>query len=554
MGRKKSKIVLEVFLFSIGLLFCMSEGISQSWKQYPYQPEGSAISFPVDEGRHREEPIEWWYIAGHLKGNVTGTPFSFMLTYFYYPAYGYDGFRILNLCNEESGEFFSETLPLHYTVMDTTSLDIQAVLMNDTIESWSTRKETEGSLVPFEYSISATGVNGSLELRCSSLKPPLILGDSGLFHQGAQSYTYYYSFTENEMDGVLTFNGEAEEVSGTAWIDRQYGNFNPITEEKYEWFYVQLSNGMDINIWNLFTPDNHIPELPEYKHISVYVDSSEQFTTYDFDFDRLAYVCMPDGEMCYSQKWHLSSEAEQLDLTLTTIHDHTEVQIPFRFYEGSLRVQGSVNGVPVEGIGFAELLKAYEPPQVVLTGPQGMYWNDTIPINWQLLDPDQGRSVQYNLEYVTVRNASFEEIEYGMADTFFLWQDPPLIDGDSIWFRLSSYSVDSTLLSSIQSTEALVYKSVSTYGKRDLYHDREDLTLLLYPNPTNEKLYLESVLDLSGNGYDIIDFTGRTVGNGILPFEIAGSGLDISYLSKGLYFLRIRHKERILTRSFMVVD
>jgi len=553
-SRKSYDTHLGVALLLIGLQCLTAQGYTQTWKHYPYQPEGSAISFPIDEGRHKNEPIEWWYIAGHLNGETTGTPYSFMLTYFYYPVYGYEGFRILNLCNEDTGEYYSETLPLHYNIMDTLSLDIQAILMNDSMEFWTTRKDSAGGLVPFEYKILTTSGNGSLELGCKSLKPPLILGDSGLFHQGAQSYTYYYSFTENEIEGILNFNGVEEEVNGSAWVDRQYGTFNPVSEEKYEWFYIQLSNGMDLNIWNLFTPENTIPEQPEYKFISVYVDSMEQFTTSEFNFERLAYSYIPDGEVCYAQKWHLTSESNQFDLILTTLHDHTEVQLPFRFYEGSLSVEGSVNGLPVKGIGFAELLKAYEPPEVIFTGPQEIFWNDTIPIRWQLTNPDQGRSVIYNLEYSAEENTVFGAVDYGLEDTTYLWQNPPLVNGDSVWLKLTAYSADSTLLSSIQTSEALVYNAGGTNGIRDLRYNSEDLSLLLYPNPASNRLYLKSEFNLSDHSFEIIDYTGRAVWNGIISYDNQISGLNISSLSKGLYFLRIRHKERILTRSFMVVD
>ena len=52
-------LVLMVMMASV-------RSYSQSWKEYPYKPEGSLISFPADEGHHTTEPIEWWYTAGYL--------------------------------------------------------------------------------------------------------------------------------------------------------------------------------------------------------------------------------------------------------------------------------------------------------------------------------------------------------------------------------------------------------------------------------------------------------------------------------------------------------
>ncbi len=98
-------------------------------------------------------------------------------------------------------------------------------------------------------------MKGGITLDATSRKRPLIPGGDGLFDQGATSYTYYYSLTDILLEGSLSFEESSEEISGTAWIDRQYGSFNPNTGEAYEWFYLQLSNGMDLNIWNLFTPE-----------------------------------------------------------------------------------------------------------------------------------------------------------------------------------------------------------------------------------------------------------------------------------------------------------
>jgi predicted secreted hydrolase len=246
------------FLLILVLSYPDTQG--QSWKEYPYTPE-ELISFPFDEGRHPEDSIEWWYVAGHLTGESTQAHYSLMLSYFYYPLLSYDGFRILNLCNDDTGEFFSEPKALTYTVMGIDSLNIQAQLTNGIIEVWANKTDDKGVPVPFEYLITASGSPGSLDISCMATKRPLILGDSGYIKQGDHSYSYYYSLTGNEVTGTISFNGIDEEVRGTAWIDRQYGNFNPLTEEKYEWFFLNLSNGMDLNIWNLFTPDNQILTL-----------------------------------------------------------------------------------------------------------------------------------------------------------------------------------------------------------------------------------------------------------------------------------------------------
>ena len=548
MGMRRT-FIKGFILATIGIQLCFTALHSQSWKEYPYSPEGSVFTFPRDEGLHPGELAEWWYSAGHLYGKSSGTHYSFMLTYISYEVFGFDGYRMMVLCNEDTGEFYYETVPLFYTYMDTLSLDFQTRFLNDSTDSWSTRKDPEGNLVPFEYEISARGEHGKLELSSVSLKPPLILGDSGIFHQGSDSYTYYYSLTENEVDGKLDFKGIVEEVTGTIWIDRQYGNFNTDLGERYEWFYVNLSNGMDLNIANIFSEDRKIPDSKEWRLITAYVDSVTQYSNPDFDVERLAYSYMPDSLTCYSQKWHVVSEENQLDLIISTVHHHTEVQGLVRFYEGSVTVSGTVKGVPVEGRGFAELLVHYEPPRINFTAPSSGLWNDSIPISWHLQDPDDGRPVLYDLEYSTDHGINFAIIESGMEDTIRLWENPPLNQGDSVWFKLTAYSVDTTLVSDV-TTEALIYSPWATDVKEVSGTFMTEQPIKLYPNPASSILYIESELDLLNVLYEIIDNMGRVVLSDRFNHNV--TRIDLENLSTGYYVLSFLYKDGQIRQSFLI--
>ena len=57
------------------------------------------------------------------------------------------------------------------------------------------------------------------------------------------------------------------------------------------------------------------------------------------------------------------------DLVITTNHHNSEVSLPFRFYEGSTTITGTIEGNSVTGIGFAELLHFYHHPNFQITTP-----------------------------------------------------------------------------------------------------------------------------------------------------------------------------------------
>jgi predicted secreted hydrolase len=54
------------------------------WKHYPYQPPGTDIVFPTDEGSHdtTQFPIEWWYVNFHLTGHTTGNEYGSYVAFY----------------------------------------------------------------------------------------------------------------------------------------------------------------------------------------------------------------------------------------------------------------------------------------------------------------------------------------------------------------------------------------------------------------------------------------------------------------------------------------
>ncbi len=512
------------------ILILMSvNSFAQNWKVYPYNPAGSQLSFPKDEGRHAGEPIEWWYTAGQLTGS-SGKTYSYMLTYFYYPAASFDGFRILDITDDATGDFFQDTKPVNYTKMSSSRLDINASVYSGDDEEWVTKTDANDKLIPFEYSVKAASASGKLDLDYKSLKRPLILEDSGYLKEGISNYTYYYSQTRNQVSGKITLNGVTESVTGTSWIDRQYGNFNPLTSEKYEWFLLQLSNGMDINLWNIFTLDNQIPDNQKYRILAAYVNDSSQYTGSDFKIERLEFNRMPDSQKCYSDKWRLTSPTNKIDLTITAKHKNSEVQLPFRFFEGATSISGTVNGIPVNGFGFAELLHSYDVPSLELKYPESNDYNNKIPVSWQLLNPDDGMPVSYDLSYSIDNKVSFISIAQDIKDTFYLWKNADVKAGANVWFKITAHSIDDELQGTVFSSFATQI-IVTSHQK-----------IKIYPNPVSDILSLQPAFQMDNPPCRIIDEAGHVVR--IYKSKSLTNHIDVSFLPKGIYFLKIENESK----------
>lgn len=523
--------------FLILFIFTSIFSFAQSWKVYPYKPAGSLISFPTDEGRHTSQPVEWWYTAGHLTASPSGKTYSYMLTYFYYPASSYGGFRILDITDDATGKFYQDSKLVRYTSMATDHLDIQATITGGDNEYWITKTDVNNKLIPFEYNIQAASSDAGLQLDYKSLKRPLILADSGYLKEGFSNYTYYYSQTRNDVSGKLTLNGITENVTGTSWIDRQYGDFDRLIGEKYEWFFLQLSNGMDINVANVFSADNKIPDNSRYRILSSYVNDSTQYTTSDFKIERLGFNWMPDSQMCYSNKWRLTSDLNKIDLTFSTKNNNTEVQFPFRFFEGATDISGTVNGVTVTGFGFAELLHSYHPPIPAIKYPQSDEYNVKLPITWQVMNPDDGMPVTYDLSYSLDNKASFKSIDESISDTFYLWTGANLANSSQIWFKITAHSIDGKLQSSVISATGL---NIFTDGSQKL---------VLFPNPVSDYLYFEPAFQTDNPPCRILDVSGHIVR--IFTRNSLTDKIDVSFLAKGIYFFEVDNVKKKASLKFI---
>ncbi len=277
--------------------------------------------------------------------------------------------------------------------------------------------------------------------------------------------------------------------------------------------------------------------------MAVYKDSLNQFTTYNYKIERLAYYYMPDSLRCYSQKWKLTSPDENIDLIITTLHNNSEVFLPFRFYEGATTITGTVNGIAVTGEGFSELLHSYEKPDIAFTNPTEGQWDSSTPVTWQLNNPDNGRPLKYDLSYSIDQKLSFTTIQQALTDTFYYWNDPPISVGDSCWLKITAYSIDTTLVSYAISPKVSVITSMSEPSGNEL--------ILLYPNPTNQILTIELKKKYAQVNYQIIDIKSHLIlqKQAITENKIT---VDVSNLKPGMYYIRIYSSDIEMVRGFVV--
>jgi predicted secreted hydrolase len=179
----------------------------------------------------------------------------------------------------------------------------------------------------------------------------MLNGDAGLSRKGAESgaASYYYSLPRLAARGRLLRDGRALELSGLAWLDREWGSGGlGAGEEGWDWFALQLNDGSALMFYALrdrggardaysagtFLP----PDGPARPLASADVDIAV------------------NGAWRYPARWRVRVPTLALDLDVQPLLADQELTTTPAYWEGAVAVSGTRGGAPVSARGYVELV------------------------------------------------------------------------------------------------------------------------------------------------------------------------------------------------------
>ena len=318
------------------------------------------LSFPEDHGPHPDFRTEWWYYTGNLK-TPTGRHVGFQLTFF----------RIALSPEEEPRSSAWATRQLyiaHFAVTDTAGGRFHAASRTSRaalglagaqpapfrvwVESWSA--EGEGG----STRLRAQEGDVAIDLTVSPAKPVVLQGDRGLSRKGPEpgNASLYYSFTRMPARGLVRLGAETLEVSGDAWMDREWSTSAlGVGVEGWDWFAVQLDDGRELMVYLLRRRDGTID--PFSAGTLVAADGSvRRLDAADVRIETLAYWTSPRSGVRYPARWRLSVPSAELRLEIEPRLADQELRVGTRYWEGAVAVVGSSGGRAIGGQGYVELV------------------------------------------------------------------------------------------------------------------------------------------------------------------------------------------------------
>jgi predicted secreted hydrolase len=156
--------------------------------------------------------------------------------------------------------------------------------------------------------------------------------------------------------GVVRLGRETLEVSGEAWMDREWSSSALGSGvEGWDWFALQLDDGRELMFYLLRRRDGAIDPFSAGTLVAA-DGTTRALAPGDVRVETLAHWTSPRSGVRYPARWRLSVPSAALRLEIEPRLADQELIVGTRYWEGAVAVTGAAAGRPIAGQGYVELV------------------------------------------------------------------------------------------------------------------------------------------------------------------------------------------------------
>lgn len=280
---------------------------------------------------HHQANIEWWYVNTHLI-DESGQKLTLMMT-FLKPSSIYG--LLAKVDDQLAIPIFSR---------DPLKLDLKTRSYGS-----DSFRLTQPDPKYFCYNLLAERPAYTLNLNYCANKPPLVVSGDGTIKMGRNGRSFYYSLTNMNVSGKITTHtdGRVFNVRGKGWLDRQWGNWENEDFDKWQWFSIQLFNGMEIMFFNFISAGRSVSPVGEI----VFPDGSQEHNLY-FKIKTVNNWVSPKTRISWPSGWEINILRKDIKLFITP--DMPDQEVNEALWEGGCSVRAIINGEEHLGRAFYE--------------------------------------------------------------------------------------------------------------------------------------------------------------------------------------------------------
>lgn len=227
---------------------------------------GTPLSFPQDHGAHPAFRTEWWYLTGHLLTPGVGADqaLGFQVTFF--------RSRVDTAQDNPSALAAKQLVMAHVALSDVAGRrllhdqrigrqgqGLVAAAEGDTrlkLRDWTLSRSGVGTQSQYQADIKARDF--ALQLTLRTTQPVLLQGQAGYSRKGPlpTQASRYYSQPHLAVQGRVTRQGQAVDVTGRAWLDHEWGETLLAPETMgWDWIGMNLIDGAALTAFRLRRAD-----------------------------------------------------------------------------------------------------------------------------------------------------------------------------------------------------------------------------------------------------------------------------------------------------------
>jgi predicted secreted hydrolase len=341
--------------------------------------EHAGVELPRDLYAHENSQTEWWYYTGHMR-TASGHGFGFELVFFKRRT-DLDRFGVVPL------RLIANPLYLaHFAITDESRkrfryehrksaggmFDLPATASEKhyhlRLGNWTVR-EAHGTHI-----LRATlGDDLIFEVALKSSKPAALNGHEGVgvSFKDAGEASRYFSFTRMAAEGDITWHGETEHFTGSAWMDREFGTWRTTENQKgWDWFSIQFETGAEVMVYHL----RNSAGRPSPFSSGTYVDQrgvQTHLAHEDFILEATSRWQSPHTGATYPSGWRLRVPRFGIDVTVKPVMQDQELDTRgttmIVYWEGVCIVRGHHGEQATKGRAYVELVgydRSHEQPSL----------------------------------------------------------------------------------------------------------------------------------------------------------------------------------------------
>jgi predicted secreted hydrolase len=322
-------------------------GLGKSSNGFATVVPGKTIAFPADHGPHPEFRIEWWYVTANLVDSA-GTACGAQWTLFRQamaPGPQQEGWASQQIWMGHAAvtradvHKFSET----FARGGIGQAGVEAKPFHAWIDSWQMRgldATRDDTLAPLE--LNASGADFAYALRLAADRPLVLQGDAGYSRKSERGQaSYYFSQPFFKVTGSITIDDKATEVTGQAWMDREWSS-QPLASDQtgWDWFSLHLNEREKLMLFRLRQSDGNNYRsgnwiLPDGK--------TEPIASADIEMTPKTAIELEGRKIPVT--WRVAIPRLGLAIECTALNARSFMATSFPYWEGPISFAGSHTGV-----------------------------------------------------------------------------------------------------------------------------------------------------------------------------------------------------------------